>query len=170
VTDKAEKITVQVRYKDVEKTFSGNVNDVWIGINRFFNEFIPAFEISQKVVLTVDLQKLVEQCEKIVTFAPEGPCLLVSRNELTDNETLALQLLASYLGYQLGILKSDDVSKEELQTKLGKSAKIASTRLGELVKGEIVMKTEDGKYRITTFGIVQMQKNIIPKIKAKIGG
>jgi hypothetical protein len=170
VTDKAEKITVQVRYKDVEKTFSGNVNDVWIGINRFFNEFIPAFEISQKVVLTVDLQKLVEQCEKIVAFAPEGPCLLVSRNELTDNETLALQLLASYLGYQLGILKSDDVSKEELQTKLGKSAKIASTRLGELVKGEIVMKTEDGKYRITTFGIVQMQKNIIPKIKAKIGG
>jgi hypothetical protein len=170
VTDKAEKITVQVRYKDVEKTFSGNVNDVWIGINRFFNEFIPAFEISQKVVLTVDLQKLVEQCEKIVAFAPEGPCLLVSRNELTDNETLALQLLASYLGYQLGILKSDDVSKEELQTKLGKSAKIASTRLGELVKGEIVMKTEDGKYKITTFGIVQMQKNIIPKIKAKIGG
>jgi hypothetical protein len=170
VTDKAEKITVQVRYKDVEKTFSGNVNDVWIGINRFFNEFIPAFEISRKVVLTVDLQKLVEHCEKIVAFAPEGPCLLVSRNELTDNETLALQLLASYLGYQLGILKSDDVSKEELQTKLGKSAKIASTRLGELVKGGMVMKTEDGKYRITTFGIVQMQKNVIPKIRAKIGG
>jgi hypothetical protein len=170
VIDEAEKITVQVRYKDVEKTFSGNVNDVWIGINRFFNEFIPAFEISRKVVLTVDLRKLVEQCEKIVAFAPEGPCLLVSRNELTDNETLALQLLASYLGHQLGILKSEYVSKEELQTKLGKSAKIASTRLGELVKGEIVMKTEDGKYRITTFGIVQMQKNIIPKIKAKIGG
>jgi hypothetical protein len=170
VTDKAEKITVQVRYKDVAKTFSGNVNDVWIGINRFFNEFIPAFEISRKVVLTVDLQKLVEHCEKIVAFAPEGPCLLVSRNELTDNETLALQLLASYLGYQLGILKSDDVSKEELQTKLGKSAKIASTRLGELVKGGMVMKTEDGKYRITTLGIVQMQKNVIPKIRAKIGG
>jgi hypothetical protein len=170
VSDKAEKITVQVRYKDVEKTFSGNVNDVWIGINRFFNEFIPTFEISRKVVLRVDLQKLVEHCEKIVAFAPEGPCLLVSRNELTDNETLALQLLANYIGYQLGILKSDDVPKEELQTKLGKSAKIASTRLGELVKKGIVMKTEDGKYRITTFGILQVQKNVIPKIRAKTSG
>lgn len=170
MSDKQEKITVQVRYNDVEKTFSGNVNDVWIGINRFFNEFIPTFEISRKVLLEVDLQKLVEHCEKIVAFAPEGPCLLVSRNELTDNETLALQLLASYLGYKLGILKSDDLSKEELQTKLGKSGKIASTRLGELVKRGIVMKTEDGKYRITTFGVVRMQKNVIPKIKAKVGG
>jgi len=168
VTDKAEKITVQVRYKDIEKTFSGNVNDVWIGINRFFNEFIPAFEISRKIVLTVDLQKLVEHCEKIVAFAPEGPCLLVSRNELTDNETLALQLLASYLGHQLGILESDTISKEELQAKLGKSSKIVSTRLGELIKREIAAKTDDGKYKISTFGVVQMQKDFLPRIKAKL--
>ncbi|MCK4482956.1 hypothetical protein KAU55_06985, partial [Candidatus Bathyarchaeota archaeon] len=105
----------------------------------------------------------------IVAFTEECPHLLVSRSKLTDNETLALQLLASYVGYKLGIVKSDAVSKEELQTKLGKTSKIASTRLGELLKREIATKTNDGKYKISTFGVIQMQKDFLPRIKAKIG-
>jgi len=94
--------------------------------------------------------------------------LLVSKDKLTDNETLLLWLLAYYVGCQLGILGSDVVSKEELQAKLGKSGKITSTRLGELVKSDMVMKTADEKFKITTYGIMQMQKDIIPKIKTKI--
>jgi len=89
---------------------------------------------------------------------------------LTDNETLLLWLLAYHVGNSLGFVSESEVSKEELQAKLGKSGKIASTRLGELVKSDMVVKTADDKYRITTFGVVQMQKDIIPKIKAKIGG
>lgn len=64
----------------------------------------------------------------------------------------------------------DGISKEDLQTKLGKDSKIVSTRLGELVKGEMATRTAEDKYRITTFGLVQMQKDVLPKIKAKIGG
>jgi predicted transcriptional regulator len=60
------------------------------------------------------------------------------------------------------------MSKEELQFKLGKSGKIASTRLGELVKSDLVAKRVDDKYRLATFGVLQMQKEIIPRIKAKI--
>ena len=161
-------ITIQVKYKDVEETFSGNVNDVWISINKFFSEFIPTFEVSKRIILTVDLQNLIKGCENIIAFTEECPHLLVSRSKLTDNETLALQLLASYVGYKLGIVKSDAVSKEELQTKLGKTSKIASTRLGELVKREIAAKTNDGKYKISTLGVIQMQKDFLPRIKAKI--
>ena len=161
-----DEITVQVKYKNLEETFSGRVNDVWISINKFFSEFIPTFEISKKIILTVDLQNLIKDCEKIIAFT-EGPHLLVLRNKLTDNEVLALQLLASYIGYRLGILNGDAVSREELQAKLGKSSKITSTRLGELAKREIATKTADGKYKITTFGVIQMQKDILPKIKAK---
>jgi hypothetical protein len=32
------------------------------------------------------------------------------------------------------------------------------------------MKTADEKFKITTFGVVQMQKEILPKIKAKTSG
>lgn len=170
MTSGEDRITVQVKYKDVEETFSGSVNDVWVGINRFFSEFIPTFEVSKKLVLTVDLQKLVKDCEGIIAFTEEGWHLLVSRDRLTDNETLALQLLACYIGYKLDIVEGDAVSREELQAKLGKSSKIVSTRLGELVKRGIATKNDNGKYKISTFGVVQVQKEVIPKIKAKISG
>lgn len=170
MTQREYEITVQVKYKGVEETFSGSVDEVWVSVNRFFSEFIPAFKVSKKLVLTVDLQKLVNDCENIIAFTEEGVYLLVSRSKLTDNETLMLWLLAFYVGFRLGLVGSDLVSREELQSRLGKSAKITSTRLGELVKNNLVAKTDAGKYKITTFGVVQMQKEIIPKIKAKIGG
>ncbi|MDI6847613.1 MAG: hypothetical protein QMD13_02620 [Candidatus Bathyarchaeia archaeon] len=162
-------VTVRVRFGDVEQTFTGSVEDVWLSLNRFFGEFLPSFEVARKLVLSVDLQKLVEECEGLIAFSPEGVNLLVSKDRLTDNETLALWLLANYVGHQLSMIESDAVSKEELQAKLGKSGKITSTRLGELVKSDVVVKTDDDKYRITTFGVVQIQKDIIPRIKAKMG-
>jgi hypothetical protein len=164
----AEKITVQVKYLDVEKTFSGSLEDVWLSLNRFFGEFLPSFEIAKRLVLNVDLQALVRECEGLIAFSSEGANLLVSKDKLTDNETLLLCLLANYVGFRLGLVGSDAMSKEELQFKLGKSGKIASTRLGELVKSDLVVKTVDDKYRLATFGVLQMQKEIIPRIKAKI--
>jgi len=164
----SDKITVNVKYGDVEKTFSGSLEDVWLSLSRFFGEFVPSFGVARRLVLSVDLQVLVRECEGLVAFSKEGANLLVSKDELTDNETLLLWLLAGYVGFQLGLVGSDAVSKEELQAKLGKSGKIVSTRLGELVKSDMVVKTGDDKFRITTFGVVQMEKDVISKIKAKI--
>ena len=90
------------------------------------------------------------------------------KNKLTDNEALMIWLTAYYLGSKLGMVNNDSLSKEELQIKLGKSGKITSTRLGELAKNGVVQKTADEKFRITTFGVVQTQKEVIPRIKAKI--
>ncbi len=161
-------ITIQVTYKNVEKTFSGRVNDVWISINKFFSEFIPTFKISSRIILTVDLQNLIKDCTNIIAFTEESSHLLISSNKLTDNENLTLQLLANYIGHRLGVMESDTASKEELQARLGKSSKITSTRLGELVKRDMVTKTADGKYKITTFGIIQTQREVFPRIKAKM--
>jgi DNA-binding transcriptional ArsR family regulator len=162
-----ETIMVHIKYQDVEQTFTGNVNDVWISVNRFFGEMIPALEAAQKAVLTVDLEKLIDDCKNIVAVAHEGPSLLVSRQKLTDSETLALHLLGAYIGNKLGLLNSDTLSKEELQTRIGKSAKIASTRLGELFREGLVTKTEEGKYKITTIGIRSLQEKTLPKIRER---
>jgi len=160
---------VNVKYGDVEKTFSGSLEDVWLSLGRFFGEFVPSFGVARRLVLSVDLQMLVKECEGLIAFSKEGANLLVSKDKLTDNETLLLWLLAGYVGFQLGLVGGNSVSKEELQVRLGKSGKIVSTRLGELVKSDMIVKTDDDKYRITTFGVVQMQKDFLPKIKAKIG-
>jgi len=164
------RVTVHVRFGDVEQTFSGSVEDVWVSVNRFFGEFLPSFEVAKRLVLSVDLQGLVKACEGLIAFSKEGANLLVSKDRLTDNECLLLWLLAYHVGNSLGFVSESAVSKDELQAKLGKSGKIASTRLSELVKSDMVVKTVDDKYRITTFGLVQMQKDVIPKIKAKVGG
>ena len=162
-------ITIQIKYENIEKTFTGNPEQVWLAVNKFFSEFLPSFEIAQKLTLNIDLQKLAKECEGIIAFSPEGANLLVPRDKLTDNETLASWLMACYVGFRLGMIESDAVSKEYLQTKLGKDAKIASTRLGELVKTDIATKTVDDKYKLTAFGVVQTQKEILPRIRAKIG-
>ncbi|MGB9841735.1 MAG: hypothetical protein ACPLKZ_03310 [Candidatus Bathyarchaeales archaeon] len=168
MTEKQQKAEVHIKYKDLEKSFAATLEETWLLLNKFFSEFLPQFEIANKLWLSVDLQQLAKDCEGIIAFSPEGANLLVPKNKITDNETLLLWLLAGYIGHKLGLMGSDTLSKEELQAKLGKSSKITSTRLGELVKSDLAAKTADEKFRITTFGIAQMQKEILPKIKAKI--
>ncbi|MGB9740147.1 MAG: hypothetical protein ACP5IM_01340 [Candidatus Bathyarchaeia archaeon] len=168
MSDRGDKtVTVHVKYGDLEKTFVGDLEEVWLSVNRFFSEFLPAFEISKKLRLNVDLQALVKDCEGLIAFSTEGANLLVPKERLTDNETLLLWLLAYHIGFQLGLVASDAVSKEDLQVKLCKSAKITSTRLGELVKTQMVAKTAEDKYKITVFGIVQMHRELLPRIRAK---
>lgn len=159
---------MHIKYKDVEQTFTGSVDDVWVSVNKFFSEMIPALEVARKVVLTVDFQSLIENCKDVIAVAPEGAALLVPKAKLTDSETLSLHLLATHIGYKLGLLDSEAVSKEELRVKLGKSGKIAGTRLGELLREGWVAKTGEDNYKITTIGIKSLQREVLPRIRAKI--
>jgi len=168
LSEKPEKIQVQIKYKEIEQQFSADPKDAWLLINQFFKDFIPSFEIAQKLWLSIDLQQLAKDLNGIAAFSSDGASLLVSKNKLTDNEALSIWLTAYYLGHKLGMVNSDSLSKDELQMKLGKSGKITSTRLGELAKNGIVLKTADEKFRITTYGVVQTQKEVIPRIKSKI--
>lgn len=158
------KITVHIKYRDVEQTFVGNVNDVWVGVNKFFSQMIPSFDVAQKVLLTADLPKLIEDFKDVIALAPEGPELLISKRRLTDSEIIQLYLLAAYMGYKLGHLSKDSMSKKALQTRLGKTSKITSTRLGELCREGMAIKTEEGNYKITTIGIKRLQEEALPKI------
>jgi len=161
-------VTVHVKYGEVEQTFTGNVNDVWVSVNKFFGEMIPAFGIARKVTLTVDLAKLIEDFKDVIAVAPEGPEVLVAKEKLTDSETLQLFLLAAYIGYRLGKLSSETMTKEELAAKLGKNMKITTTRLGELMKDGFVNRTEEGNYKVTTIGVKKLLDEALPRIRAKL--
>jgi len=162
-----EKIQVQIKFKEIEQQFSAPPQDAWLLVNNFFKDFIPSFEIAQKLWLSIDLKQLAQDLNGTVAFSSDGVSLLVPKNRLTDNEALSIWLTAQYLGCKLGIFNSDSLSKDDLQNKLGKSGKIISTRLGELTKTGVVQKADD-RFRITTFGVAQTQKEVIPKIKSKI--
>jgi hypothetical protein len=162
-----ETVTVHIKYMDTEQTFTGEVNQVWVSVNRFFSEMIPALHIVKKALLTVDLEKLIEDCKNVIAVAPEGPVLLVSKQRLTDSETLTLHLLATYIGNKLGLSKGF-LTKEELQAALGKNAKITGTRLGELCREGYTTKTDEGNYMITTLGIKRFQEETLPEIREKL--
>jgi hypothetical protein len=164
-----DKVDVHLKYKELEKDFTATLQETWELLDQFFKEYLPAFDIAQKLTLNVDLQQLAKDMQGIAGFSPEGANLLVPKNKLTDNEALSLWLTAQYLGNRLGLLKTECLSKEELQTKLGKTAKIVSTRLGELVKTECALKTTEDQYKITTMGVIMTQKDIVPKVRAKMG-
>jgi len=168
LTDKQGKVTIHVKYGDLEQTFEGEVEQVWKSLNRFFTQMFPNLELVKKVVLTAELSELIKECEDLVGVAPEGAYVLVPTKNLTDSETLALNLLAAYIGHKLGVLERDSLSKEELRLRLGKSAKITSTRLGELCREGVVTKNEEGEYRLTAFGIRKIQRELFPKIRAKV--
>lgn len=169
MSEEPGRLMVHIRFGDVEKEVSGSPENVWLLLNKFFDEMLPTFETARRLTLTPDLGTLAKESEKVLAFAEEGPYILVPRDKLTDNETLILLLLANFIGRRLEKIRTDGLSKEELQTKLGKDAKITSTRLGELVKSEMVTRTAEEKYKITTFGLVQVQKDLLPKIKARAG-
>jgi predicted transcriptional regulator len=162
-----ETVTVHIKYHETEQIFTGDADQVWVSVNRFFSEMIPALQTVKKALLTVDLESLIEDCKNVIAVAPEGPVLLVSKQKLTDSETLTLHLLATYISNKLGQSK-DYLTKEELQAGLGKNAKITSTRLGELLREGLATKTEDGNYRITTLGIKRFQEEALPEIREKL--
>jgi hypothetical protein len=164
----ANSITVHVKYGDIEQTFTGNVNDVWVSVNRFFSDMIPELSITHGITLTLDLAKVVEDFKGVVAIAPEGPELIIPKEKLTDSETLQLYLLAAYLGYKLGKLTRETMTKEELQAKLGKTPKTTSARLSELVKQGNLVKTEEGTYKIATIAIKKLQ-DALTKSKLKVG-
>ncbi len=168
MSGKAEKVQVHLKYKDVEQQFSAEPQEAWLLTNQFFKDFIPSFEIAQKIWLDIDLHQLAKDLDGIAAFSVDGASLLLTKSKLTDNDAILLWLTANYLGQKLSLVDSDTLSKDELQVKLGKSGKITSTRLGELIKNGTVQKAVDEKFRITTKGIVHTQKEIIRKIKAKM--
>ena len=89
MTEKPERITIQVKFKGTDETFQGTTEETWLMLNKFFNELIPSFEIAQSLWLSIDIQALAKECVGLITFSPEGPNVLAPKNKLTDNETLA---------------------------------------------------------------------------------
>lgn len=163
-----DEVTVLIKFGELEQTFRGKPDEVWLLINRFFAKTFPAIKTLRKIMLTIDLEKIIEDLEGVIEISKDGPHILLPRNKLTDKELLMLSLLGMHIAYKLGILERNFLSRDELRQKLGKSSKIVSTRLSELCKDGLVNKTENDEYKITDFGIRFFQKQILPKIRAKV--
>lgn len=160
-------VTVSIKHGDLQETFSGDVNAVWKSVNRFFSQLLPMLDVVQGVVLSVDVQQVVEASKDIVAVGNEGPVVLADKAKLTDSEALLLLLLAAWIGDRLGLLETGLLPKEELRGWLGKSSKITGTRLGELSREGLVVKTREGGYKLSILGVKRVVEDILPQIREK---
>jgi hypothetical protein len=97
LSQKPEKIQVQIKYKDAQQEFTAEPQEAWLLLNQFFKDLIPSFEIAQKLWLNIDLQQLAKDLVGIVAFSVDGVSLLVPKNRLTDNEAISVWLTACAL-------------------------------------------------------------------------
>ena len=163
-----DRIVVHVRYRDVEQVFEGPVEEVWRAVNKFFSELIPIFRLVGEAVLTIDLADLIEELKDLVSLSDGRIIILADKKELPDKDVLLLGLLGAYIGHRIGALPKETLSSSELREMLEKTAKITSTRLGELRKSGWIEKTDRGEYRITPLGIFKFREKRLPKIIAKL--
>ena len=49
-----DEVTVHIKFGELEQTFRGKPEEVWILINRFFAKTFPAIKILKDIMLTVD--------------------------------------------------------------------------------------------------------------------
>ncbi len=163
-----EKVEMLLRYRGMEIKLIGYPNEVTKAFLEFMSKMLPAYEIANRLVMSVDLDKLVSDLEGIVALTPEGIIVTTPRDSLGERETILLYLLKTNLGHQLGKLEEDSLSLADILTETGGKPSTIAARLSELVNQGWVDRVGRGKYRITTFGVRSFQETVLPKLR--IGG
>jgi len=159
-----KQLEVTIKYKDLEKTVRGDANEVIREVISFISESIPKLEFISKLTLTIDEEKLLESCSRIMKLTPEGVVVTVSVDQLTDRELILLHLSKVHFGYIAKNLDSDRALIGDLIAYTKKPAGTVAGRISEMSAEGMVERVGKGEYRITTYGLDSFIQNILPKL------
>ena len=163
-------LELSARYKDVELKFKGKPDDVIRSFLKFIQQILPTYDLASKLALTIDLEDLLRSLEGIIAFAPEGPVVTVSKEQLGgERDAILLHLVKAYVGYRTGMLEKDSLATGEIASLTGGKSSTVGARLSELVSSGRVERVGRGEYRITTLGVRSFIDEVLPKIKGGEG-
>jgi len=160
-----EAIEVKIKYKDIEKTISGNAEQVIRELLSFLSKIIPQLELLSQIALTVDINEFLLACKGIFAVTPEGIVITTRTNNLTDRENIMLHLVKARFGYLTKNYEKDSVMIGDLINATKSSAGTVAGRLSEMCSEGLVERVGKGEYRITTYGLDFFIKNVLSKIK-----
>ncbi len=158
-------VELLLRFRGMEIKLAGNPSEVTRAFLEFMSKMLPAYDVANRLVLNIDLEKLVSDLEGIIAITPEGIIATLPRDLLGERETILLHLLKTSVGYQLGRLEEDSLSLADILTETGGKPSTIAARLSELVTQNWVERVGRGQYRITTFGVKSFQETVIPRIR-----
>jgi len=160
-----EKLEVSVKYGQLESHFTGTVGEVLRGMIGFLSRVCPTYDLASRLVMAVDVKKLIEDLEGIIAITEEGLVSTIPSELLSDKEAIRLQLIKAYLGYKLARQDKETMSLGDIITETrGKPGAVAG-RLSEMASDGLVVRASKGEYRITTLGIKDFCDTVLPKIK-----
>ncbi len=159
-----KELEVYLKYDQFEEDFKGPVDQVLRALLAFLDKVYPGLEILSHVLLTVDLQELIEEIKDIVAITPSGPVVLY-KMRLTVKELIGLNLIGAYLGYKLNLAEKPSLSLDELVTLTRKIKGSVSGALTPLVNGRLVEKPEKGEYKISLLGIKHFIDEVFPRLR-----
>jgi len=160
------KVEVLVRYRGMEVKLNGTADEVMRAFLEFMEKMLPSLELVSKLVLTVDLEKLLNELRGIIAITNEGMIVTSPRENIGEREAILLHLVKANVGFQLSKLEGDSLSIADILTLTGGKPSTTAARLSELVDLGWVERVGRGEYRITTFGIKSFQDSVLPKLKA----
>lgn len=165
MSSEEKKLEVSVKYGQLESRFTGTVDEVLRETIRFISEVCPTYDLASRLVMTVDVEKLMEDLEGIIAITEEGLVSTIPSDILSDKETIRLQLIKAYLGHRLARRDKETMSLGDIITETrGKPGAVAG-RLSEMVSDGLVKRAGRGEYQITTLGIKDFCETVLPKIK-----
>jgi hypothetical protein len=165
-----EAIEVKIKYKDVEKTISGNAEQVIRELLSFFSKIIPQIELLSQIALTVDINEFLSACKGIFAVTPEGTVITARTDNLTEKENIMLHLVKAKFGFITKTHEKDSIVIGDLISATKSSAGTVAGRLSEMCSEGLVERVGKGEYRITTYGLDFFIRNVVSKIKPHEGG
>jgi uncharacterized protein YjhX (UPF0386 family) len=163
---KERTLEVSVKWNGTETDFRGNVEEVSTAFLKFLCERLPALEVISRIVVTLDVEKILQSLDGLVFIAKEGT-MLSPETKPTSREAVILCLVAQYAGFKMGILKRDALRPLEIEKITGEKSGSVTGRLSELSEKRLVESSQEREYRITTLGIKFFVDEVSAKLKPK---
>jgi len=136
-------VTVRIRHGGNEVEFSGDREEVWAMVNRYFSECLGPIEAVAKLSGQVDLSKLLERLVGKVVVNNGGIDVLA---EADTKKRIVYCLAGAYAGRRLGLLDTDGLTPKRVAQILHIDEKVARARLSDLWREGVVDRDEEGRY------------------------
>ena len=164
-TSEEGNVEMLLRFKGMEVKLTGSPKDVTKAFLDFMSKMLPSYDIADRLVMNLDLDKLLRDLEGVIAMTPEGIIVTVPREGMGERDTILLYLLKTSIGQQLGRLEEDALSLADILTQTGGKPSTTAARLSELVSQSWVERVGRGKYRITTYGVKSFQDTVLPRLR-----
>ncbi len=156
-------IKVDIKYRDLEVSFEGEVNEVYRQVIKWFNKILPAIDIAEKLILDIDFERLASKLGKYIYISRDGEVVLKPSSDKLSLHNKLLLILAMFKLLEFIGKRSSSATLSELSHLLNTSAKTISSRLSELKSMgyiERIRENKNVKYKISLRGLLYIEDKI----------